>query len=394
MRSMDIAVIGAGIAGVTVARALQLRGFLPRVYEQSPVLGEVGAGLTVSPNATHALEAIGLADTLARIGMRPEQGGVRHWRSGELLFEIQRGGEMLERYGAAYYQVHRADLHGAIVDAIRREDAGAIVLGRRFAGLAQRCGRVHVGFERGESIEADLVIGADGARSAVRHALFGRSDPRFTGYIAYRGLVPVAALPACEVRPTLLHPSSCISIGPRHSFTRYLIRGGSVVNFVGLAERDDWREEGWSIRSSIEELLREYAGWYEDLQILIRATPADLVFKWALFDREPLPRWSDGAVTLLGDAAHPMLPFLGQGAAMGIEDALVLARAIAESQTLSTALARYEAARLERTTYVMRKSRETAHSYHRADIDRYRPGQHVSAESLGLMAYNPATIPI
>jgi salicylate hydroxylase len=394
MRSMEIAVIGAGIAGVTVARALQQRGFRPRVYEQANALGEVGAGLTVSPNATHVLDAIGLADLLPRIGMRPDQGGVRHWRSGELLFEIMRGRDMLERYGAWYYQVHRADLHGAIVDLIRSEDPDAITLGRRFTGLEQHAGRVRVGFERGGRIEADLVIGADGARSAVRRALFGPSDPKFTGYIAYRGLVPVEALPSRAERPTLLYPSSCISIGPRHSFTRYLIRGGSTVNYVGLAERDDWREEGWSIRSSVEELAREYEGWYEDVQTFIRATPPDLVFKWALFDREPLPTWSDGAVTLLGDAAHPMLPFLGQGAAMGIEDAMVLARAIAESQTLPAALARYEDARRERTTFVMEKSRETGRSYHRADIDRYRPGQHVSAESLGLMAYNPAAVPI
>jgi salicylate hydroxylase len=251
-----------------------------------------------------------------------------------------------------------------------------------------------VAFDRGESIEADLVIGADGSRSRVRHELFGPSDPTFTGYIAYRGLVAVEALPTAAERPQLLHPTSCISLGPGHTFTRYLIRGGRVVNFVGLAERDDWREEGWAIRSSIAELEREFAGWYEDVHTFIRATPEDQLFKWALFDREPLPRWTRGAVTLVGDAAHPMLPFLGQGAAMGIEDALVLARAIAESNSLPVALERYEAARHERTSFVMRQSRETARSYHSADVDRYRPGQHVSAESLGLMSYNPAAVPI
>jgi salicylate hydroxylase len=243
-------------------------------------------------------------------------------------------------------------------------------------------------------VEADLLVGADGARSAVRRELFGPSEPRFTGYIAYRGLIPVTALPSREQRPTLFEPTSCISLGPGHTFTRYLIRGGSLVNVVALAERDDWREEGWAIRSSTAELAAEFDGWYDDVQTFIGAIPPDQIFKWALFDRDPLPRWTAGAVTLLGDAAHPMLPFLGQGAAMGIEDAMVLARALVEAGSLPVALARYEAARRERTTFVMQKSRETAHAYHHADVDHYRPGQHLSAESLGLMAYNPAAVPI
>ena len=391
---MDIAIIGAGIAGLTAARALQTRGLRPRVYEQADVLAEVGAGLTVSPNATHVLNDIGLDRVLPAIGQRPSCGGVRHWRSGELLFEIQRGSEMLERYGAAYYQVHRADLHAALVDLILATDPDAIVLGQRFRGLRQRGGRVAAAFESGLQVEADLLVGADGARSVVRRELFGPSEPRFTGYIAYRGLISVAALPSREQRPTLLEPTSCISLGPGHTFTRYLIRGGSLVNVVALAERDDWREEGWAIRSSTAELAAEFEGWYDDVQTLVAAIPPEQVFKWALFDRDPLPRWTAGAVTLLGDAAHPMLPFLGQGAAMGIEDAMVLARALVEAGSLPVALARYEAARHERTTFVMHKSRETAHAYHHADIDHYRPGQHVSAESLGLMAYNPAAVPI
>ena len=167
-----------------------------------------------------------------------------------------------------------------------------------------------------------------------------------------------------------------------------------MVNYVALSERDDWREEGWSIRSSVDEVLRDFQGWYPDMQSIVRATPADSCFKWALFDREPLASWSRGAVTLMGDAAHPMLPFLGQGAAMGIEDACVLARSIAAAGDVEEAQQRYFAARHPRTTEVMLQSRQTALSYHRADPDNYRSQTHVSAESLGLMTYNPVTVPI
>jgi salicylate hydroxylase len=381
MRDLKIAIIGAGIAGLTAARALQTFGFRPQVFEQSLELGEVGAGLTISSNATHVLNTIGLADVLPVIGLRPDQGGVKHWSTGETMIEIMRGDEMLQRYGAAYYQVHRADLHDALAAQVRAADPDAIHLGQRFRSMAAQGGKNSLTFDSGAAVVADVVIGADGSRSVVRRALFG-------------ALVPRAALPTEAERPSLLRPTSCISIGPGHTFARYLIRGGNTVNFVGLAERDDWREEGWSIRSSIDELAREFAGWYEDLQIIIRAAPPDQLFKWALFDRDPLPTWTRGSATLIGDAAHPMLPFLGQGAAMGIEDGMVIARAFAESDSIASALARYESARHERTTFVLQKSRETGRSYHAANPDTYRGTHHLSAESLGLMSYNATTVPI
>ena len=389
MRLLDIALIGAGIAGLTAARALQLQGFRVRVYEQTPQLGEVGAGLTISPNATHVLHALGLGETLERIGMRPQRGGVKHWRTGETLVDIPRGDEMLQRYGAPYYQVHRADLHAALARLVTQADPEALVLGARFIAVRDTARGAAVQFANGETVEADLLIGADGARSALRTQVFGASQPRFTGYIAYRGLVPTNALPL-----GLIEPASCISIGPGRNFTRYLIRQGELVNYVGLSERSDWQQEGWSIRSSIDELQAEYAGWYEGIQQIISATPADTIYKWALYDRDPLPTWTRGRITLVGDAAHPMLPFLGQGAAMGIEDGLILARALGAADSIDQALQRYEGARHERTTYVMLKSRETARAYHRADPDNYAPGGHLSAESLGLMAYNPAAVPI
>lgn len=387
--NMKIAIVGAGIAGLTAARALQTFGFRPVVYEQAPVLGEVGAGLTVSPNATHVLNAIGMDGVLERIGMRPARGGVKHWRTGELMVEISRGNEMLEKYGAAYFQVHRADLHHELAKLVLAHDPEAIRVAHACKGLAEDATGVTLHFENGSTARADVVLGADGVRSRVRTQLFGAGQPRFTGYMAYRGLVPFAALPEGVVDPT-----SCLSTGPGRSFTRYLVRRGELVNFVGLTERDDWREEGWSIRATVKEMLEEYADWYEGVRAIIAATPSDTLFKWALFDREPLSEWTRGRVTLIGDAAHPMLPFLGQGAAMGIEDGMVIARAFAAADSIDAALRRYVEARLPRANWVMLESRKTALNYHSGRDDNFRPGKHVSAESLGLMSYNPALVPV
>jgi len=389
MRELHIAIVGAGIAGLVAARALQQFGFRPAVYEQAPLLGDVGAGLTVSPNATHVLNAIGLEDVLLRIGMRPDRGGVKHWQTGELVVNISRGSEMLEKYGAAYYQVHRADLHRGLADLVVSHDSTAIRTGHAFVSLQQNAGGVSLKFGNGVEVQADAVLGADGVRSVVRTELFGADRPHFTGYMAYRGLVPYAALPAGVVEPT-----SCLSTGPGRSFTRYLVRNGSLVNFVGLTERDDWREEGWSIRATVKEMLDEYGDWYEGVRTIIAATPADGLFRWALFDREPLAEWTRGRVTLIGDAAHPMLPFLGQGAAMGIEDGMLIARAFAAADTIDEALRRYVEARLPRANWVMTESRKTALNYHSGCYETFRFGKHISAESLGLMAYNPAAVPV
>ncbi len=387
MKEIRIAIIGGGIAGLVAAHALQRLGLKPRVYERAAALGEVGAGLTLAPNAVHALNSVGLSDEIQKLGLPPENASVRHWQTGELKITLPRGQMMIDKFGAAYTHIHRADLHGALVAKVRTADPEAIHLNAEFTAFQEGASGIDVEFASGSTAQADLVIGADGLRSSIRRALFGPGKPRFTGYIAFRGLVDLDQLPSGAVEL----PSSCLSKGPDRSFARYLIRDGKVLNFIGLAQRDGWSEEGWSIPANTEEVLAEYDGWHEEVHTIIRSAPESNLFKWALFDREPLKEWTRGHVTLMGDAAHPMLPFLGSGAAMAIEDAVIFARAFESASSISEALDRYFAARCERTTHVMVQSREAAKAYH-SGRDECSEQKHVTAESLGIWAYNAATV--
>lgn len=386
-----VGIVGAGIGGLAAALALLRAGRRVTVFEQAQALGEVGAGLSLSPTAAHALNHLGLHDVLQTRAFHPEDQCVRHWQDGRSLSSLNRGRALIERYGERYYLIHRADLHDALAAAVRAIDPGAIHLDKRFARLSQDRDGVELVFADGSAARADLVIGADGSRSQVRRALFGDLGVTYAGYIAWRGLVPMERVPQ-----EILDPPSGIFLGPGHLVNRYPVRGGELLNFVAFAERETWTEEGWSIRSSVEELLAEFEGWTPMVRRFMALVPPDQIFKWGLFDREPLATWSRGRATLLGDAAHPILPFLGHGAVLAIEDAVVLARALEASSEVEEALARYEAARRERASFVVRESRKAARTFHAPDPETYRLRTRGKAadEGIGLFAYNAVTQPV
>ena len=389
MRDQTLLVIGAGIGGLCLALGLQRAGFKVIVCEAAPHLGEVGAGLTISPNATHALEFLGLGPVLAEIGDRPDSGAGLHYKTGEVLYSTQSNGSFREQFDAEYYQTHRADLHDALAAAVRANDPEAVRVDHTFTAVEQTSAGVVAMFSNGTTIAAAALIGADGIRSGVRAALFGQETPKFTGQVAFRGIVA-----ADPVRHCMTPTPSAVFIGPGHIFTRYYMRHRTLVNYVGIARTQAWREEGWSTPATIEELLHEYGGWHEHVQAIIHATPKGRLFKWGLFDRDPLPKWTVGRVTLLGDAAHPMLPFLGMGAAMAIEDAVVLARCLAASAAFDEAFARYEAARGERTKMVLLNSRAQGVIYQADDPMRLKMANAPGEIRLGLFNYNPATVAV
>ena len=351
-----IAVIGGGIGGLTAALALLKRGLDVDIYEQAPELKEVGAGIQISSNGTRVLFALGLEDALKRVQVQPSKRQIRHWRTGETWNWFDLGQVTQQRYGTPHVMLHRGDLHGLLADAVRNLQPDAVHLNKRCAALAQSAERAEVTFTDGETVTADYVIGADGIHSKIREFLFGPDKPEFTGCVAWRGLVPMQQLPP-HIAPLL----GTNWLGPHGHVLHYPVRRGEIMNFISFVERDDWQIESWVTQGSKDELANDYRDWHEDVHAIIRniETP----YKWAMMVRGPMPRWSEGRVTLMGDACHPTLPFLGQGGVMAIEDGYVLAACLQKYlDEPERAFARYEDIRRERTAAVVRKSHENRRS--------------------------------
>jgi salicylate hydroxylase len=345
--SIRVAVVGAGLGGLTAALALRYKGFDVTVFEQAATIREVGAGIQLSPNAMRVFAQLGLDDEIKRIAFEPDSHVVRNWKTGAAISETSMKGVYEKTYGAGYYGMHRADLQTFLAAAFPQE---RIKLGKKCIGLAMsdNCG---LRFEDGTTVESDVVVGADGIHSVVREQLFGPQPARFTGNICWRGLVPTDALPKGLV-PT----DMSAFFGPRASLVTYYVRGGEYVNWIAMAEEDSWRSESWSIEVDPAEVASRYDGWCPIVGQLLAATQR--CNKWALFDRDPLPHWTKGRATLAGDAAHPMVPYLAQGACMAIEDGYALATLLAKTPGApEAALQAYEVARRPRTTRVQLTAR-------------------------------------
>jgi salicylate hydroxylase len=347
-----IIVVGGGIGGLTAALALLRRGLDVEVHEQSTELKEVGAGIQTSANGTRVLHALGLEQALTRVQVIPSHREIRHWSTGETWSWFELGATSARRYGTPHIMMHRGDLQGILADAVRTLKPDAIALGKRCVAVSQADDHVTVRYESGETVQAAFVIGADGIHSKVRACLFGADRPQFTGCVAWRGLVPMEHLPA-----HLRQMQGTNWLGPSAHVLHYPVRRGELMNFISFVERDDWQVESWMVKGTTEELANDFRGWHADVHAIIRNIEAP--FKWALMVRPPMERWSEGRITLLGDACHPTLPFLGQGGVMAIEDGYVIAACLAKYFSDSArALARYEEIRRDRTATVVRKSHE------------------------------------
>jgi salicylate hydroxylase len=348
----QIIVIGGGIGGLTAALALLRRGLDVVVYEQASQLKEVGAGVQIGSNGTRVLYAMGLEAALRAVQVNPSRRELRHWRTGETWNWFDLGPASVERFGTPHILLHRNDLHGILVDAVRALKADAIKLGSKCTAVSQTADAVTVQFATGAAATGDFLIGADGIHSQVRKCLFGAGKAEFTGCVAWRGLIAMDRLP-----PHLSQLVTTNWLGPKGHVLHYPVRRGELMNFISIVERDDWQVESWIVEGTRGELAGDFRDWHADVHTFI--DKIDTPYKWALMARGPMERWSAGRITLLGDACHPTLPFLGQGAVMAIEDAYIVAACLAKlGDDPEAAFARYEEIRKERTAAVVRKAHE------------------------------------
>ena len=350
-----VGIIGGGIGGVALSGALRQLGIESRIFERAPAFGEIGAGIQMTPNGVKVLRALGLWQALSDVSFVPHSIVGRDWKTANVNFRTPLKDVCPSLYGAEFFHVHRADLHRILTTLV---DPASVSCSTSCVSVRQNADSATAVFADGSEFEADVIVGADGLHSVVRKALFGDESPRFTGTMCWRTVVPVPNGKLLDY----VSPDSSFWLGPHGHVVTYYVSSGRAVNVVAIRDSKAWVEESWNVASSREEMIEGFRGWHTNLQHLFNQ--AEHVVKWGLFDRDPMPTWTSGRITLLGDAAHPMLPFLSQGAAMAIEDAFVLARALAGARDPISALRQYERHRMPRTSRVQLESRKRGQTYH------------------------------
>ncbi len=354
---MRVAVIGAGIGGLTAAAFLSRDGHDVVVYESVKELTEVGAGIIVSSNATRVIEALGHGEELAAIGTSPQRMSFRRWQDDSEIAQSTLGPKATDRWGSPFYNVYRPDMAEMLYKAC--PDV-TFKFGERITGLTQNSDTVTLELSSGKSVEADIVIGADGIHSTVRTQLWGAQPSRFSGIVAYRIILDATEVPGMAIEST-------VRLGPGGHIVSYPIgRNSHLFNIVAITDDPSWEIESWNEPADLKTLRERFADWSPEVRgLLNKAT--DPIYRWALHDRQPLEKWGSGLVTLLGDACHPMLPFMAQGASQAIEDASVLSRCLRNEQDPRSALATYETLRHERATSIQAVSLANATAFHLPD---------------------------
>ncbi|WP_076858393.1 FAD-dependent monooxygenase [Bradyrhizobium mercantei] len=342
MGDRTIIIVGGGLGGLTAALALLRQGIKVTVLEQAEELRELGAGVQLSPNGTRVLSHLGLDDAMNAVSVAPQAKEIRLWNSGETwpLFDL--GATAIAEFGHPYLMFHRGDLQMLLARAVLAASPSAIRLGAKVTDIIDDGQAPTAVLTDGERVSGLALVGADGIHSRVRSALFGDSRPSFTGCVAWRGTVASRSLP-----DRLSRAVGTNWVGPGRHVVTYPLRCGELINFVGVVERDAWETESWTARGDRADCAADFAGWHEDVHALIENI--EVHYRWALMSRPPIKQWSRGNIVLIGDAAHPMLPFMAQGAVMAIEDGMILARCFSHfASDPEKAIASFKAARIER----------------------------------------------
>ena len=354
---MNVIIVGAGIGGLVSALCLDAKGHKVKIYEQAEILSELGAGIQLSPNATKVLNYLGLFKDLEPYIFEPNSFQFLNFSTGKVITERKLGEAIKKDFNSPNYDIHRADLQRVLLNKIKVKNID-IHSNMKVTNVGNKKNSAFIEVD-GKEIQADLVIGADGIHSKVSDSLFGKKEIIYTGNVAWRMLIPVETLPE-----NLILPHTTVWLGPNKHFVTYHVNGGKSINCVCLVEQDGWLNESWSEKGEIGELKRAYKGWNRTIETLLQHADPNTLYKWALHDRLPMKQWSKGRIVVLGDAAHPMLPFLAQGAAMAIEDGAVLANCIDNFDEVEEALKYFEKIRKPRTSYVQSAARRNAKVLH------------------------------
>lgn len=359
MNNKKVLIAGGGIGGLTAGACLLQAGIDVDIYEQASELGEVGAGIQVSANASRVYQHLGVLDKLVASGYQPDQYRFRLFDAGDVLQSIPLADGYVAHHGVPYITVHRADLHQLLVKRVRELKPDAIHLGHTAVDFSEDEHGVTVQFADGSTAHGDTLIGADGIKSAIREKILGKVPPSYTGDASWRIIVPMADLPE-EFRQT----SVDIWVGPGKHAVTYPLRGGELLNLVAAVEHDAWDEESWVARRPWADLDRDFQGWHPAVRAIIDAVDRNECYRWAMNNRPPVNNWRTERAVLLGDAAHPTLPYMAQGAAMAVEDAAVLARALQDASDVTAGLDLYQRNRIERTSRIVRESSDNRRLFH------------------------------
>lgn len=386
-----IVIAGAGLGGLAAACCLSKAGYDVQVLEQAPALAEVGAGIQISANAMHVLNDLGLGEAISRMAVRPGAYVFRLHDTGETISQFSLADEHERLHRAPYNQLHRADLHDLLAARARAFKPDVVRLNSRVTRFDESETGVRVHLASGETVEGDLLVGADGIKSVVRSQIAGPDRATYTGDVAWRLTLPTSELP-----PNFMPQVMSVWMGPGAHIVCYYLRAGALLNFVGIVETDEISEESWTAKFPWEKLKADFRGWHPDIQLIIDRADRDMCFRWSLFDRPPLANWSARRVTMLGDAVHATLPYLAQGAAMAVEDAAVLTRALRMKGDVAEALQLYQRNRIERTTRIVKGSRGNRDLFHMRDQQKLRQAfanrDEGAARNAWLYSYNPLTV--
>ena len=393
-RPLEAVIVGAGIAGMSTAIALSLSGHRVRVIERVPGMGEVGAGLQVSANAGHVYAALGMGEALKDRSVPPDRWVVRLGTTGEYLTTFDLGKPHLEKHGFPCCNIHRADLQAVLLNRLAEVAPDALRLGCAAESYREDRDGVTLRLAGGEELRGDLLIAADGVHSVIRRQILGPDRAEFSGNVAWRSIIPADLLPGDFM------PADHVAwVGPGRHFVMYWLRRRELMNIVAVVEGEMDIEESWTVRADWREFKADFAGWHPDIQTAIDATDRENCYRWALNIRQPSFNWRSERAVLIGDAAHPMLPYLAQGAAAAVEDAAILTRVLAEGEDVTASLERFQKTRAPRAARVVESANRMRRINHMHDEAELRATIEKSADLFAerdewLYNYNPMTAPL